>query len=188
MINLIAKSQSEGQYYFIDEKDDAGAVYRICTAFPDSLKEYVDPLPVFLRKSIDTDIVCDDKNFQSFEELRDYAINDKLSESHDVGSGYQESFDDILIYAPIVIIDEYLMMIENMLKNHEFIGIDHFLTQLSRNILLRNDVGRQSKLFDLRNMYDESRFPNKEKIIASIQFKSIKNRLRANKHVYANAS
>ena len=81
MIKLVAKNQSDGRYYFYEEDD---IVYMIKSPFTKTKKEQVDSLPVFLRKSLDTDLTYCEGEFNNIEELRAFAIRDCAPEERGI--------------------------------------------------------------------------------------------------------
>ena len=81
MIKLVAKNQSDGRYYFYEEDD---IVYMIKSPLAKSKKEHVDSLPVFLRKSLDTDLTFCKDEFKNIEELRTFAIRDCAPVEHGI--------------------------------------------------------------------------------------------------------
>ena len=80
MIELIAKYRPSGRYYFQVD----GSVYLIKPPLAISEKSFVDPLDVFLRRSLDSDLVYDSQFFWSEDDLRAYVINDCALDAQDV--------------------------------------------------------------------------------------------------------
>jgi len=156
MIKLLAKSQTDGRYYFIEDEE---SVYMIKAPLAEAQKEFVDVLPVFLEKSFNSSLVYDNQEFQNFEELRAFAISDSAPEKRGADLTSQESLEDLLIYAPVEIVEEYFEMIENMITRKEFIGINDFFKQLSRNYVLLGDTDLVDRNNELKRAFDEARFP-----------------------------
>jgi len=157
MIKLLAKNQSEGRYYFSEEDE---SVYIIKAPLKKSEKEYVDSLTVFLRKSIDADLVFVEQAFESLDELRAFAMRDCTLGVHKSKLTSQESLDDLLVYAPIEIVEEYFELIGDMIRNKEFIGLDLYFEQLSRNYELLDNDHLANKWGELWIAFDKARFPN----------------------------
>jgi len=180
MIKLLAKNQLDGEYYF-EEGDNS--VYRIKLPLAESQKEYIDSLETFLRKSIDTTLTYDEKEFKNLQEFRTFAIQDCSPEERGITLKKQESYDDLLIYASVEIVEEYFDMIEDKIKNKEFIGLDLFFKQLSINYELLENKYLFNKLEELRIAYDNARFPEKSKIFGSNRFGIIKSRIKKERTV-----
>ena len=157
MVKLLAKNQVDGRYYFIEGDN---IVYLIKPPLMESKKEYVDPLPVFARKSLDSDLVYESAEFQSIDELRAFAAKDSLPGKRGVALSGDETYEDLLEYAPTEIVEDYFEMIDDMIKNKEFIGIDMFFKQLARNYELKENEVLTGKLNGLRADYDAARFPS----------------------------
>ena len=174
MIKLLAKSQSDGRYYF---SEDDYSVYFIQSPLSKSEKEYVDPLNVFLRKSLDTNLTFDDREFNSMEELRAFAIEDCDPEKRGVFLKKQESSEDLLIFAPVEIVKEYFVMIKDMINREEFTGLDLFFKQLSNNKELLKNKSLADEKEKLWNNFDKARFSKIEDMdIANKITESIRNR------------
>jgi len=177
MIKLLAKNQSDGRYYFCE---DDNFVYLIESPLLKSEKEYVDPLQVFLRKSLDTDLTFCEQDFENIEELRAFAIRDCDPENRGVTLKQQESTEDLLIYAPVEVVKEYFEMIEDMINRKEFKGLDLFFKQLSNNYELLDNKPLADKREELWYAFNEARFSNiKDMESANMVEKSIRSRRNA---------
>ena len=155
MIKLVAKSQSDGRYYFYEEDD---IVFMIKTPFANTKKEQVDPLPVFLRKSLDTDLTFCDDEFDNIEKLRAFAIHDCAPAKRDIKLNNHETLDDLLVYAPIEIIEEYFRLIGDKISHKEFTGLDIFFAQLSKNYELCKSNILTKRRDELKDAFDRARF------------------------------
>ena len=179
MITLLAKSPVDMRYYFTEDND---SVFLIKEPLKTSKKVFIDKLPIFLRKSFDTDLVYDDKAFEHIDELREYAINDSKSNINSMSSFAFGSLDDLLIYAPIDIVEEYLELIQKKIGRNDFTKIELFFRQLSRNIALLDNEVLQKRKHDLWIMYKNAIFSN----IVNMQGVEIpENRMQRTKCVFA---
>jgi len=157
MINLLAKNQSSGRYYFCEDDE---SVYFIKPPLKDSEMEFVDSLPVFLRKSFDSDLTFDKKEFADLEGLRTFAIRYCDPEKRGIQLNNQESLSDLLIYAPVEIVEEYFEMIEDMISRKEFAGLELFFNQLSKNFEVIANQTLKNKRNKLKISFDNARFPH----------------------------
>ena len=174
MIKLLAKNQSDGRYYF---SEDDCSVFFIQSPLLKSEKEYVDPLDVFLRKSLDTDLTFDEREFKNMEELRAFAIEDCDPEKRGVSLKKQESSEDLLIFAPVEIVKEYFEMIKDMINRKEFTGLDLFFKQLSNNYELLGNQYLADEKEKLWNDFNEAMFSKiKDMDTANRITESIRNR------------
>ena len=155
MIKLVAKNQSDGRYYFYKEDD---IVYMIKSPLTNAKKEQVDSLPVFLRKSLDTDLTYCEDEFENIEELRTFAIRDCAPEERGIKLSSHETLDDLLVYVPIETVKKYFELIGNMISNKELKGLDILFAQLSKNYELCNSEILTKKMEKLKNDYDRVRF------------------------------
>ena len=158
MIKLVAKNQSDGRYYFYEEDD---IVYMIKTPFANAEKEQVDTLSVFLRKSLDTDLTFCEDEFKNFEELRIFAIHDCAPTERGINLSRlnsHETLDDLLAYAPIEIVEEYLRLIGDMISHKIFTGLDLFFLQLSKNYELCENEILAKRRDELKDAFDRARF------------------------------
>ena len=156
MIKLLAKNQSGGRYYFSEED---GSVYSIKSPLAKAEKEFVDSLPVFLRKSFDVDLTYDEQEFESIEDLKAFAISDCAPENRGISPKTQEPLD-ILMCAPVEIVEEYFSMIEDMIDRKEFAGLALFFRQLSRNCEVLESSSLMQKKDNLKAAFDNARFAN----------------------------
>jgi len=156
MIKLLAKNQSGGRYYF---SEDDGYVYSIKSPLAKAEKELVDTLPVFLRKCIDVDLTFDEQEFESIEDLKAFAISDCAPENRGISLSNQEPLD-LLICAPVEIVEEYFAMIEDMIDQKELAGLVLFFKQLSRNYEVLENPSLRQKKDKLRAAFDNARFNN----------------------------
>ena len=154
MIKLMAKNQSGGRYYF---SEDDGSVYSIKSPLATAEKEFVDTLPTFLRKSIDSDLTFDEQDFEWLEDLRKYAIRDCAPENRGVSLISREPLD-LLVCAPAEIVEEYFSMIEDMIDQKELAGLALFFKQLSRNCEVLENPHLRQKKNKLKAAYDNARF------------------------------
>jgi len=157
MIKLLAKNQSGGRYYF---SEDENSVYSIRVPSSEVKKEFVDSLPDFLRKSFDSDLTYDAQEFSDIDELMAFAIQDCAPEKRGFQLNAQESLSDLLIYAPVEIIEEYFTIIEDMISRKEFAGLDLFFNQLSRNYEVIANQTLKNKRNKLSESFDNARFPH----------------------------
>jgi len=156
MIKLLAKSQSGGRYYFCEDDD---SVYLISSPLEKSEKEFIDDLPVFLRKSIDSDLTYDERDFNSIEELRAFAICDCDPKKRGISlKNTHKPLLDLLILAPIEIVEEYFAMIEDKINRKDFIGLSIFFKQLSRSRELLANQSLLQKRDSLWAAFDNARF------------------------------
>jgi hypothetical protein len=157
VIKLLAKNKTDGRYYFTE---DESSVYLIKPPFTNEKKSFIDTLPVFLRKSIDADIVYEEREFGAIEELVVFAINDSKPENRYVELSNQLQLDDLLIYAPKKMIEEYYSIIEDMINRKEFVGIDVFFKQLAMNDIIIDSHELSARKDQLMTYYDNARFAN----------------------------
>jgi len=170
MIKLLAKNQSSGRYYF---SNGDGCVYYIKPPLERAEKEYVDTVPVFLRKSFDTDLTFDEQEFSGIEELRTFAMHDCTPAKHGISLNSEKQ--DLLTYATVEIVEEYFAMIEDMITRKEFVGLDMFFKQLSRNFELMRNPQLMDRKNRLRSSFDNARFSH---IDSSINVFEIEKRIR----------
>jgi len=171
MIKLLAKNKSDGRYYF---SEDDISVYLIKSPLAKSEKVYVDPLTVFQRKSFDSDLTFDEQEFTSMEELRAYAIQDCDPVKRGVSLKAAEPNLDILVYAPVQIVEKFLKMIEDMIDNKKFKGLNLFFEQLSRSYELRENKSLADKKDELMASFEKAIFEyinekDKESVSASVK-------------------
>ena len=150
MYKLIAKSQKDGRYYYCDA---SGAVYLVSCPFRESDVEYVDELPVFYRKSADTNLDFEEKEFECFADLVNYAVGERSLEARGAKLSPAEPVDDLLMYAPVEIVKGYFTLIKELITANKLVGIDFYFNQLTRNIIIRNDDMLFCELVGLRNAY-----------------------------------
>ena len=60
-----------------------------------------------------------------------------------------EPDDDILLYAPIEIIEDYFKLIEEMINQRSFKGIDSLVRQLSKSLVVQANAALRARLRDL---------------------------------------
>ena len=157
MLSLLAKDIVDGRYYYCDE---GGGVYLLAAPFRVSEREFVDKLPTFLRKSIDTLLEYDDREFLCIEDLVEYIKRDYSTQIGKMELRPEEPADDLLAFAPMDIVEEYFAMIEDMINKKSFKGINMFFLQLSKNYGLQADRPAARRLAELRESYDDARFPS----------------------------
>jgi hypothetical protein len=170
MVILLAKNQLEGQYYFRDSDDsDDGAVYRIKLPLEDSVAEFMDYVPTFWRRIMDTDIVQEVKEFESLVALRAFAIQDCAPEKRGVVLKDNESYDDLLMFAPREVAEDRLNMIKTMIEKGDFTGFSQFFRQLRqcRALVENKDLLNTLELLEL--LYDKTRFSDKSDGLSSIK-------------------
>ena len=127
MIKLLAKNQQDKRYYFCDDENN---VYIINVPLKNSEMQFVDRLSDFLRKSFDSDLVYDERNFNNIEELREYAIHDSVSVERNASLNKKVPLDDFLLYAPVKIVENYLDLIEEMINAKDLSGIAFFYSSI----------------------------------------------------------
>jgi len=155
MIKLLAKNQKGGRYYFYEDDE---SVYYIKSPLARAEKEYVDSLPVFIRKGFDSDLTFEEREFRNLEDLREFAILDCSSRESSATEERQESAEDLLIFAPIEIVVEYLEIIEDMINRREFVGLDLIFRQLSQNYEMLENEDLANKKNELKIAFDRARF------------------------------
>ena len=185
MVKLLAKNLSDGQYFFIEDGEDK--VYRIVPPLAESQKEFVDSLHVFMRRSLDTDIAYEERDFNSIEELRTFAIQDCMPETRGIMLNSHEKYEDLLIYAPLEIVEEYYAMIEKMIKNKEYDGLELYFKQLSMNLEVLDNESLRIRLREFRDKYNYARFPNIQVVIERYTFGTLKSRIQNGRSVISTA-
>jgi len=84
---------------------------------------------------------------------------------------------DIFVYAPVQIVEKYLKMIEDMIDNKKFKGLNLFFEQLSRSYELRKNKPLADKKDELMDSFNKAIF----KYIKDVESVSISvNRIQDN--------
>ena len=181
MIKLLAKNQAEKQYYYTKDNE---TVYRIRWPIMTSNEEYVDPIDLFIHRSFDADFDYDEREFNNIDELRQYAYDDSSPDKRGIVLDPDNKHENIMIFAPKEIVEDYLSRIEKLLSDNSYKGIDILFLQLSKNRVLLRDKSLSERLEELKNKYNESRLPDIGLYIELIKC-DIKERLSKRKNVYS---
>ena len=156
MIQLVAKSQVDGIYYFSQDKK----VYVLNPPLDISEAIYVDNIDIFFLKSIEKNITLEEKSFENIDEFRKFVINDCDPKSRGIIIRKIDPADDFLEYAAVEIVQSYFGIIDNKIKNRNFSGLKKLFLQLSKNQEIINDMSLACKLDNLMVLWDNARFPN----------------------------
>lgn len=179
MINLIAKSQPSGYYYYFEDGDDS--VYLITPPFSESQKRIVDPLDVFLRKIEKTSLEPDSRTFDSFQDLYEFALNDPVVDVLGIDDSEPGFYDDIMIYEPYDSIVRYLDTIKEKIDSSDMYGIGTFILKLNKSSVIRGDASLRARLDDL---YEQWKLTTFHRIVYPQYVSTAYNRLTSKRAPY----
>jgi hypothetical protein len=158
MIELLAKNQADGRYFFTEDHE---TVYVCEYPFEYGKKKFVDPLSVFSEKYINSDLISDCREFSNFDDFAVYAKHDCSPESRgiEIKPLLADDLKDLLIFASDEDVKEYLEIIKNKIEDKDLKGVKLLITQLSRSDAVCNSINFTQELKNLEENFDEIRFP-----------------------------
>jgi hypothetical protein len=157
LVNLLAKNKFSGWYYF---NEDDGPVYLIKPPFEILSKTFVDELKVFLRRSIDTDLLYEVNTFKSMDEFIKYVYDDYNMVNVEMIDDSLEIDENILIFATEEIVYELFAYIQERISSSNFKGLKTIFRQLEKCNALHENSELLCKCVELKNDFDKSRFSN----------------------------
>jgi len=175
MIRLVAMNQLDGLFYY--SEDDQ--VYLLMRPFDVSSIRLVDTLDTFLRKSFDADLDYEDKNFETIEELINFAKTLPTTEIPFTSRGMLDAYDYFLEYAPLELVKEYILMVEELINTNDLKGVDVLIRQIAKSYVVVESDELSEKLNNLEKRFEKVRYPY---IDDSLNVANIVNRIKANKN------